>query len=124
MFTACGIMHRPCCRPVAWVNLHLIQATGWQHRRCIIPQAVNTDRAPEDGRNCRPKHFELTGIINKPLLLDLVGCLYYCISDAWSYKHQSNYYLHACKQPTNRTNLPISAIFACIFRLSSGRKSI
>jgi len=26
--------------------------------------------------NC-PKHVELTGIINKPLLLHLVGCLYY-----------------------------------------------
>ena len=26
---------------------------------------------------CCPKHFELTGIINKPLLLHLVGCLYY-----------------------------------------------
>ena len=26
--------------------------------------------------NC-PKHVELTGIINKPLLLQLVGCLYY-----------------------------------------------
>ena len=24
-----------------------------------------------------PKHVELTGIINKPLLLHLVGCLYY-----------------------------------------------
>jgi len=23
------------------------------------------------------KHFELTGIINKPLLLNLFGCLYY-----------------------------------------------
>ena len=33
--------------------------------------------APEDGRNHRPKHVELTGIINKPLLLHLVGCLYY-----------------------------------------------
>jgi len=32
--------------------------------------------APEDGQNC-PKHVELTGIINKPLLLLLVGCLYY-----------------------------------------------
>ena len=28
--------------------------------------------APEDGQN-----VELTGIINKPLLLHLVGCLYY-----------------------------------------------
>ena len=28
--TACGTMHRRCCRPVA----------GRQHRECIIPQAV------------------------------------------------------------------------------------
>ena len=28
------------------------------------------------------------GIINKPLLLHLVGCLYYCINDARSFKHQ------------------------------------
>ena len=34
--------------------------------------------APEDGRNYRPKHVELIGIINKTLLLHLVGCLYYC----------------------------------------------
>ena len=33
--------------------------------------------APEDGQNNCPKHAELTGIINKPLLLHLVGCLYY-----------------------------------------------
>ena len=32
---------------------------------------------PEDGQNNCPKHIELTGIINKPLLLHLVGCLYY-----------------------------------------------
>ena len=32
---------------------------------------------PEDGQNNSPKHVELTGIINKPLLLHLVGCLYY-----------------------------------------------
>ena len=31
--------------------------------------------APEDGQNHRPKHVELIGIINKPLLLHLVGCL-------------------------------------------------
>ena len=29
--------------------------------------------APEDGRDQRPKHVELTGIINKPLLLHLFG---------------------------------------------------
>jgi hypothetical protein len=34
-------------------------------------------RAPEDGRNHRPKHIELIGIINKLLLLHLFGCLYY-----------------------------------------------
>ena len=33
--------------------------------------------APEDGQNNCPKYVELTGIINKPLLFHLVGCLYY-----------------------------------------------
>jgi len=33
--------------------------------------------APEDWQNHRPKHVELIGIINKLLLLQLVGCLYY-----------------------------------------------
>ena len=32
---------------------------------------------PEDGQNNCPKHVELNGIINKPLFLHLVGCLYY-----------------------------------------------
>ena len=32
---------------------------------------------PEEGLNNCPKYIELTGIINKPLLLHLVGCLYY-----------------------------------------------
>jgi len=65
--TACGIMNPRCCRPVA----------GWQHRGCIIPQAVTQSGAPEDEQNNCPKNVELTGIINKPLLLHLVGCLYY-----------------------------------------------
>ena len=34
--------------------------------------------APEDGRYYGQKHVELIGIINKPLVLNLVGCLYYC----------------------------------------------
>ena len=29
--------------------------------------------APEDGRDHHPKHVELIGIINKPLLLHLIG---------------------------------------------------
>ena len=33
--------------------------------------------APEDGRNYRPKQVELIEIINKPLLLYLVGYSYY-----------------------------------------------
>jgi len=32
---------------------------------------------PEDEQNNFPKHVELTGIINNPLLLHLVGCPYY-----------------------------------------------
>jgi len=33
--------------------------------------------APDDGQNNFPKHVELTGIINKLLLLHLVSCLCY-----------------------------------------------
>ena len=33
--------------------------------------------APEYGQNNCPKPVELTGVINKPLLLHLVGSLYY-----------------------------------------------
>ena len=61
--TACGIMHRRCCRPPSWVH---------------YTTSCNTQSsAPEDGQNNYPKHVELTGIINKPLLLRLVGCLDY-----------------------------------------------
>ena len=52
----------------------MLPATGRQHRGCIITQAVTQSSAPEDGRNYRLKHVELIGIINKPLLLHLVGC--------------------------------------------------
>ena len=52
------------------------------HRTSYIVGALyhklNTQSSvPEDGQNNFPKHVELTGIINKPLLLHLVGCLYY-----------------------------------------------
>ena len=53
------------------------QTTGRQHRGCIIPQAVTQSSAPEERRNNCPKHVELIGILNKLLLLHLVGCLYY-----------------------------------------------
>ena len=58
--TACGIMHPRRCRP----------ATSWVH----YTTSCNTQSsAPEDGRDQSPKHVELIGIINKPLLLHLVG---------------------------------------------------
>ena len=50
----------------------MLPATGRQHSGCIIPQAVNTQSSsPEDEQNNRPKHVELTGIINNPLLLHI-----------------------------------------------------
>ena len=49
-------------------------ATSWVH----YTTSCNTQSsAPEDRQNNCPKHVELTGIINNPLLLHLVGCLYY-----------------------------------------------
>jgi len=60
--TACGIMYPRCCQP-SWVHYTT---------SCNTPSS-----APEDGKNNCPKHVELTGVINKPLLLHLVGCPYY-----------------------------------------------
>ena len=52
----------------------MLPAGGRQH----YTTSCNTQSsAPEEGQNKCPKHVELTGIINKPLLLHLVGCLYY-----------------------------------------------
>ena len=44
--------------------------------------------APEDERDRRPKHVEMTGIINKPLLLHIVGVYVIYINDARSNKYQ------------------------------------
>ena len=61
-----------------WYNAYYVAdhrpATSWVH----YTTSCNTQpNAPEDGQNNFPKHAELTGIINKPLFLHLVGCLYY-----------------------------------------------
>ena len=48
--------------------------------------------APEDGQNNCLKHVELTGIINKPLLLHLVVCIIY-INDARSSRYQTMKYI-------------------------------
>ena len=74
--TACGIMPR-CCRPYR-------PATSWHYTTSCNTQSS----APEDGRDQRPKHVELIGIINKPLLLHLVGVYIIFINDARSNKYQ------------------------------------
>ena len=42
-------------------------------RLCVTACGITQSSAPEDGRDYRPKHVELIGIIHKPLLLHLVG---------------------------------------------------
>jgi len=68
VFTAGGIMHRRSC--------------------LLVTRSPAGNFFGEDGRNYRPKHVELIEITNKLLLLHLVGCLYYCIRDARSHKHE------------------------------------
>ena len=65
--TACGIMHSRCCRPPAGKIVSATSTTSCNTQSSVL----------EDGQNNYPKHVELTGIINKPLLLHLVGCLCY-----------------------------------------------
>ena len=56
-----------------WYNAStMLPAGGRQHSGCIIPHSAH-----KYGQNNCPKHVELIGIISKPLLLHLVGCLYY-----------------------------------------------
>ena len=66
--TACGIMHLP-------RFAGLWPATSWGVHYTTTCNTQSS--APEDGQNNFPKLVELTGIINKPLLLHLVGSLYY-----------------------------------------------
>ena len=75
--TACDIMHAQCYQP----------ARSWMH----YTTSCNTQSsAPEDGRDQRPKHVELIGIINKPLLLHLLGVYIVYVNDARSNKYQTN----------------------------------
>ena len=62
--TACGVMHPRCCRQ-ATLRVHYTTSCNTQ------------SSAPEDGRNRRPKHVELIGIINRLLLLHLFGYVCY-----------------------------------------------
>ena len=78
MFTACGIMHPLCCwlvvckRSSSACSLPASNIVG-----ALYHKLQTQSCAPEDGRNHIPKHVELIGIVNKQLLLHLVGCLYY-----------------------------------------------
>ena len=49
-------------------------ATSWVH---YTTSCNRQSSDPENGQNNFTKRVELTGIINKPLSLHLVGCLYY-----------------------------------------------
>ena len=75
-----------CVTEVIQLAKDLMLASPDQHRGCIIPQAVTHSLAPEDGRNQRPKHVELIGIINKPLFLHLVCVYIIYINDSRSKK--------------------------------------
>ena len=63
-----------------WYNAHtMLPVAGSLEAEALHYTAgCNTQSsAPEDGQNKFPKYVELIGIINKPLLLHIVGCLYY-----------------------------------------------
>ena len=74
--------------------------------------------ASDDGRNYRPKHVELIGIINKPLLLHLVVCLYYCISDARSYKYETTICIYSRTSTCFGLTQTIIRILTIIFKVS------
>ena len=73
---------------------------------CIT--SCNTQSSvPKDGQNNCPKHVELAGITNKPLLLQLVDCLYYL------------YQLCTVKQiPDNEIYLLIKYIKSVLWRVA------
>ena len=63
-----------------WYNAPTILPAGYRPATSLVHYTISCNTqssAPEDGKNNCPKHVELTGIINKPLLLHLVGCLCY-----------------------------------------------
>ena len=101
--TACGIMHPLQCRPVARYR----PTTSCVH----YTTNCNTQAsAPEDERNYRPKHVEIIGIINKPLLLHLVGCLYYLYQ--WCTVKQTSNLPPTCFGVCYTTFREIIALFA------------
>jgi hypothetical protein len=63
-----------------WYNATTMMSVGHRPAKSWVhyTTSCNTQSSVrEDGQNNCPKYVELTGIINKPLLLQLVGCLCY-----------------------------------------------
>ena len=63
-----------------WYNAPTMLPAGGRPATTLVHYTTSCNAqssAPEDGQNNCPKHVALTGIIHKPLLLHLVGCLYY-----------------------------------------------
>ena len=63
-----------------WYNEPTMLPAGHRSATSFVRYTTNCNTqssAPEYGQNNFPKHVELIGIINKPLFLHLVGCLYY-----------------------------------------------
>ena len=75
-------MHPRCCRPVAG------NIVGHYTTSCNTQSSV-----PEDGQNNCPKHVELTGIINKSLLLHFLVAYIIYIIDARLSKYQIMKYI-------------------------------
>ena len=88
-----------------WYNVPTMfpAATGRQHRGYIVPQAVTHSLTLLKMGNCL-KHVELIGIINKPLLLNLVGVYIIYINDARSNKYKI--YLYVCGSLDNVSKAP------------------
>jgi hypothetical protein len=85
----------PTMLPVAWKwrnSASMPPATGYWPATSLVhyTTSCNTQSsAHEDGRDQRPKHVKLIGIINKPLLLHLVGVYFIYINGARSNKYQA-----------------------------------
>ena len=71
------------------------RATSWMH---YTTSCKTQSSAPEDVQNNCPKHVELTEIINKPLLLRLLGCFYNRMSKS-TQNIFTEYTMTACHVP-------------------------
>ena len=69
-------------------QFHLILVTSRQHRQCFIPRCKHSLALLRMDENIARNMLSWLKLLIKLLLLYLVGCLYYCINDARSLKHQ------------------------------------